>query len=57
LFAGVLLVLVSWARRSLRIANVCRFSPALLYGLLYKEVESSEIGAVLYSAQFIRIDK
>jgi len=45
LFTDVLSVLHSWIRRSLGIANVCCFSPALLYGLLYKEVESSEIGA------------
>jgi hypothetical protein len=34
--AGVLLVLNSWIQRSLRVANVCCFSSALLYGLLYK---------------------
>jgi hypothetical protein len=37
MFADVLSVLHSWVRRSLCIANVRCFSPALLYGLLYKQ--------------------
>jgi hypothetical protein len=40
--ASVLLVLISLSWRSLRAANVCSFSPALLYGLLYKSVGISK---------------
>lgn len=36
LSADVLNVLNSWVWRSLRTANMRCFSPALLYGLLYK---------------------
>jgi hypothetical protein len=41
-FADVLFVLNSRVWRSQRIANVCRFSPALLYGLLYTSMEISK---------------
>ena len=42
-FADVLIVLNSWFWCSLRIANYCCFSSALLYGLLYKWIKSSEV--------------
>ena len=35
-FADALRVLISWPWCSLRVANMCCFSSALLYGLLYK---------------------
>ena len=43
LSTGVPGVLHSWVRRSLRIANICRLSSALLYGLLYKHTLCSSV--------------